>query len=58
MEALIKEVKETTVSDELKKYLGFIQDTIKRISFNLEKEVTRAFIHGYRNKHRTYLIII
>ena len=51
MEALIKEVKEMAVSEELKKrYLGFIQDTIKRIPFNPGKEVTRAFIHGYREQ--------
>jgi len=52
MEALIKEVKEMAVSEELKKrYLGFIQDTIKKeYHLILEKEVTRAFIHGYREQ--------
>ena len=52
MEVLLREVKELTVSDELKKkYLGFLQDTIKKEYHKiLEKEVTKAFIHGYKEQ--------
>lgn len=52
LEVLAKEVKEMTTSDELKKkYLGFLQDTIKKEYHKiLEKEVTKAFIHGYREQ--------
>jgi serine protein kinase len=52
METLIKAVKELSISDEDKsKYLMFIQDTIKK-EYNriLEKEITKAFIHGYREQ--------
>lgn len=52
LETLIKSVKELAISDdEKKKYLHFIQDTIKK-EYNklLEKEVTKAFIHGYREQ--------
>ena len=52
IEVLLKEVKELTIADELKKkYLGFLQDTIKKEYHKiLEKEVTRAFIHGYKEQ--------
>ncbi len=52
MECLIKEVKEMAATEDLKKkYLGFIQDTIKKEYHKiLEKEVTKAFIHGYREQ--------
>ncbi len=49
IEGLTKEVKELSIADELKKtYLGYLQDTIKKEYHRvLEKEVTKAFIHGY-----------
>ncbi|NLK22345.1 MAG: PrkA family serine protein kinase [Epulopiscium sp.] len=52
IEYLIKEVKEMAAPEDLKKkYLGFIQDTIKKeYHIMLEKEVTKAFIHGYREQ--------
>lgn len=52
MDTLLKEVKEMSLSDETKKaYLGFLQDTIKKEYHRiLEKEVTKAFIHGYREQ--------
>lgn len=52
METLVKAVKELAISDEEReKYLRFIQDTIKK-EYNkiLEKEITKAFIHGYREQ--------
>jgi len=52
METLIKAVKELAISDEERaKYLMFIQDTIRK-EYNriLEKEITKAFIHGYREQ--------
>ncbi|WP_341876756.1 PrkA family serine protein kinase [Defluviitalea saccharophila] len=52
MECLIKEVKEMAIPEDLKKkYLGFLQDSIKKEYHQiLEKEVTKAFIHGYREQ--------
>jgi len=52
MESLIKEVKEMAAPEDLKKrYLGFLQDSIKKEYHQiLEKEVTKAFIHGYREQ--------
>ncbi len=52
IEGITREVKDLTISDELKKvYLGYLQDTIKKEYHRiLEKEVTRAFIHGYRDQ--------
>lgn len=52
MDCLVKEVKEMAVSEDLKKkYLGFLQDSIKKEYHQiLEKEVTKAFIHGYREQ--------
>jgi serine protein kinase len=52
METLIKSVKELSISDEEKnKYIRFIQDSIKK-EYNkiLEKEITKAFIYGYREQ--------
>ncbi len=52
METLIKSVKELAISEEEKtKYLRFLQDIIRK-EYNkiLEKEVTKAFIHGYREQ--------
>lgn len=52
IDTLIKATKELAINDdEKKRYLGFLQDTIKK-EYNklLEKEVTRAFIHGYKEQ--------
>lgn len=52
IDTLIRATKELAISDDDKKrYLGFLQDTIKK-EYNklLEKEVTRAFIHGYKEQ--------
>ncbi|GAA0076739.1 PrkA family serine protein kinase [Clostridium sp. CTA-5] len=52
MESLIKSVKELDiVADEKKRYLGFIQDTIRK-EYNkiLEKEITKAFIVSFREQ--------
>ncbi|MFZ7104036.1 MAG: serine protein kinase [Peptococcaceae bacterium] len=52
LETLVKSVKDLTLSDDDKKrYLGFLQDTIKKEYHKiLEKEVTKAFIHGYQEQ--------
>ncbi len=52
IDVLLREVKEMTTSDELKKkYLGFLQETVKKEYHKiLEKEVTKAFIHGYKEQ--------
>lgn len=52
MESIIKSVKDLDVADDIKKkYMGFIQDTIRK-EYNkiLEKEVTKAFIHSFREQ--------
>lgn len=52
MDTIVKSVKELSVSDEEKsKYVRFVQDSIKK-EYNkiLEKEVTKAFIFGYREQ--------
>lgn len=52
MESIVKSIKEFDGSEEDKKrYLGYIQDTIRK-EYNkiLEKEITRAFIHGFREQ--------
>lgn len=52
MENMIKSVKDLDIVEEnKKKYLAFIQDTIRK-EYNkiLEKEVTKAFIHGFREQ--------
>ena len=52
IEDMIKEVKELSIADDVKKrYLGFLQDSIKKEYHRiLENEVTKAFIHGYREQ--------
>lgn len=52
MESIIKSVKELDIAEEeKKKYLAFVQDTIrKEYNKTLEKEVTRAFIHSFREQ--------
>lgn len=52
MDTLIKAVKEMVVAeDDKKRYLGFLQDALKKEYHKiLEKEVTRAFIHGYQEQ--------
>lgn len=55
LESLVKSVRGLSVSDdEKKRYLNFLQDTIRK-EYNriLEKEVTRAFIHGYKEQAET-----
>lgn len=52
IDTLIKAVKDMAIADdEKKRYLGFLQDTLKK-EYNkiIEKEVTRAFIHGYQEQ--------
>jgi serine protein kinase len=52
MENIIKSIKSMDVAeDDKKKYLGFVQDTIRK-EYNkiLEKEITSAFIHGFREQ--------
>lgn len=52
MEALVKDVKEMVIaSDEKDRLLNFIQSDIKK-EYNkiLEKEVTKAFIYGFREQ--------
>ena len=52
MESIIRSVKEMDVgSEDKKKYLGFVQDNIRK-EYNkvLEKEITKAFIHSYREQ--------
>lgn len=52
METLVRATKELAIAeDEKEKYLRFIQDSIRK-EFNkmLEKEITKAFIHGYREQ--------
>lgn len=55
MDTLMRNVKELAIAeDEKKKYLGFLQDTIKKEYHKiLEKEITRAFIHGYKEQAET-----
>ncbi|MGL5676327.1 MAG: serine protein kinase [Cellulosilyticaceae bacterium] len=52
MDVLLREIKEMAIADEVKKrYLGFLQDTIKKEYHKiLENEVTKAFIHGYKDQ--------
>jgi serine protein kinase len=49
---LIKATKELAIGEEEKKrYIGYLQDAIKKeYHLVLEKEITRAFIHGYREQ--------
>lgn len=60
MESLIKAVKDLDIAeDDKKKYLTFLKDTIRK-EYNklLEKEVTRAFIHSFKEQAESLLIII
>jgi serine protein kinase len=52
LDTLIRATKELTIGEEDKKrYLSFLQDTLKKEYHKLlEKEITRAFIHGYREQ--------
>lgn len=52
MESIIRAVKELDIAeDEKKKYMGYVQDTIrKEYNKTLEKEVTKAFIHSFREQ--------
>lgn len=52
LETLIKSVKELSITeDERKRYLGFLQDVLRKEYHKiLEVEVTKAFIHGYREQ--------
>ena len=52
MESIIRSVKELDIAaDDKKRYLGFIQDNIRK-EYNkiLEKEITKAFIHSFREQ--------
>ena len=52
MESIIRSVKEMDIgAEDKKKYLGFVQDNIRK-EYNkiLEKEITKAFIHSYREQ--------
>lgn len=52
MESIIKSVKELDINeDDRKRYLTFLQDTIRK-EYNkvLEKEITKAFIHSFREQ--------
>ena len=52
MESIVKSIKEFDIAaDDKKKYLAFIQDTIRK-EYNkiLEKEITKAFIHSFREQ--------
>ena len=52
MESIIKSIKELDIgADDKKKYLGFVQDTIRK-EYNkiLEKEITKAFIHSFKEQ--------
>jgi len=55
LESLVKSVRAADIGDEEKKRLqGYLQDTIKKeYHRRLEKEITRAFIHGYREQAET-----
>ena len=52
LEILIKSVKELSITeDERKRYLGFLQDVLRKEYHKiLEIEVTKAFIHGYKEQ--------
>lgn len=52
MESIVRSVKELDIAvEDKKKYLGFVQDTIRK-EYNkiLEKEITKAFIHSFREQ--------
>ncbi|SHE35299.1 PrkA family serine protein kinase [Clostridium fallax] len=52
MESIIKSIKDLDIAkEEKKKYLAYIQDVIRK-EYNkiLEKEITKAFIHSFREQ--------
>jgi len=52
METLVKSIKELSISEEEReRYLRFVQDSIRK-EYNkiLEREITKAFIHGYKEQ--------
>ena len=52
MESIIKSIKDLDINqEEKKKYLEFIQDTVRK-EYNkiLEKEITKAFIHSFKEQ--------
>lgn len=52
MESIIKSIKDLDIAEDLrKKYLGFVQDTIRK-EYNkiLEKEITKAFIQSFKEQ--------
>ena len=52
MESIIRSVRELdTAEDDKKRYLAFVQDNLRK-EYNkiLEKEITKAFIHSYREQ--------
>ncbi|MEN6349943.1 MAG: PrkA family serine protein kinase [Syntrophomonas sp.] len=55
LEALVKAVRAGDLAeDERKRFLAYLQDTVKKEYHRiLEKEVTKAFIHGYREQAET-----
>lgn len=55
LESLVRSVRAADISDdEKKRLLAYLQDTIKKEYHRLlEKEITRAFIHGYREQAET-----
>ncbi|SHJ76487.1 PrkA family serine protein kinase [Paramaledivibacter caminithermalis] len=52
LETFVKAVKELSIGEDTKKkYLNFLQNTIKKEYHKiLESEVTKAFIHGYKEQ--------
>lgn len=55
LESLIKAVRAADLSEEeRKRLLAYLQDTVKKEYHRiLEKEITKAFIHGYREQAET-----
>lgn len=52
MESIVRAVRELDINEEdRKKYLAFVQDTLRK-EYNkiLEKEITKAFIHSFREQ--------
>ena len=52
MESILKSIKEMDISeDDKKRYMGFVQEIIrKEYNKTLEKEITKAFIHSYKEQ--------
>lgn len=52
LDSLVRAVRELSVGEEEKaRLLGFLQDTVKKEYHRiLEREITRAFIHGYQEQ--------